>query len=119
MENDDHYQKFISAGTANKYNYRKHVNYKLPQPLAAWTGLTGCFLLIIVSSSVWWDNRSHVSKAWSVSVFFLVSLLIYHMILRVMSVRIANSKLGGDHASLLACTQGLERDLEDWVDQYK
>jgi hypothetical protein len=72
LGDDDHYQKFISAGSANRH-YRKHVNYIIPQPFAAWTGVAGCLLLIIVSSSVWWDNKSPVSTAWSVSVFFLVS----------------------------------------------
>lgn len=72
---DDHYQKFISAGTANRH-YRKHVNYIIPQPFAAWTGVAGCLLLIILSSSVWWGNKSPVSTAWSVSVFFLEGIMI-------------------------------------------
>ncbi|KUI73380.1 putative amino-acid permease meu22 [Cytospora mali] len=74
-ENDDHYHKFVSNDSIT--TYRKHVNYFLPQPLAAWTGLTGCFLLFIVSSSVWWDNNSMVSRAWSVSVFFLEGIIIF------------------------------------------
>ncbi|KUI59867.1 Arginine permease [Cytospora mali] len=74
-ENDDHYHKFVSNDSVT--TYRKHVNYFLPQPLAAWTGLTGCFLLFIVSSSVWWDNNSVVSRAWSVSVFFLEGIIIF------------------------------------------
>lgn len=82
VEDDDHYRKFISAGTADRY--RKHVNYILPQPLAAYTGVAGCLLLIIVSSSVWWDNMSTVSSAWSVSVFFLVSFRFFdHRVLHL------------------------------------
>lgn len=68
-----HYQEYISKG-------RIVTKGVLPQPLAAWVGLVGCFLLIIVSSSVWWDlvpqkkDMGGISDAWSVSVYFLVSL---------------------------------------------
>lgn len=68
-----HYQEYISKG-------RIVTKGVLPQPLAAWIGLVGCFLLIIVSSSVWWNlipqkrDMGGISDAWSVSVYFLVSL---------------------------------------------
>lgn len=67
-----HYQEYISKG-------RIVTKGILPQPLAAWIGLLGCFLLIVVSSSVWWNVRDEangkggISTAWSVSVYFLVS----------------------------------------------
>lgn len=67
-----HYQDYISKG-------RIVTKGILPQPLAAWVGLAGCFLLIVVSSSVWWNllpqnkGMGGISDAWSVSVYFLVS----------------------------------------------
>lgn len=68
-----HYQEYVSKG-------RIVTKGILPQPLAAWIGLVGCLLLIIISSSVWWNVRpadgdvGGVSTAWTVSVYFLVSL---------------------------------------------
>lgn len=67
-----HYQTYISKG-------RIITKGILPQPLAAWIGLVGCLLLIIVSSSVWWDvkgqhqEKGGISTAWQTSVYFLVS----------------------------------------------
>lgn len=71
-DNRHHYQEYISKG-------RIVTKGVLPQPLAAWIGLVGCFLLILVSSSVWWNlvpannDVGGISVAWSVSVYFLVS----------------------------------------------
>ncbi|KAG8158674.1 hypothetical protein KVR01_011796 [Diaporthe batatas] len=70
-----HYRDYVSKG-------RIVTKGILPQPLAAWIGLLGCFLLIIMSSSVWWNvlpsNRDvgGISKAWSVSVYFLEGILL-------------------------------------------
>ncbi|KAK2599542.1 hypothetical protein N8I77_011290 [Diaporthe amygdali] len=78
-----HYQDYISKG-------RIVTKGILPQPLAAWTGLVGCFLLVIASSSVWWNIRPQngdiggISDAWSVSVYFLEGfLLVLWAILKV------------------------------------
>lgn len=71
-----HYQEYISKG-------RIVTKGILPQPLAAWIGLVGSLLLIVVSSSVWWNVRQRhhdkggVSTAWSVSVYFLVSFTLF------------------------------------------
>lgn len=68
-----HYRDYVSKG-------RIVTKGILPQPLAAWIGLLGCVLLIIMSSSVWWNVRRQegdmggISKAWSASVYFLVCL---------------------------------------------
>ncbi|KAG6360993.1 hypothetical protein INS49_009212 [Diaporthe citri] len=55
-----HYQEYISKG-------RIVTKGILPQPLAAWIGLVGSLLLIVVSSSVWWDVRAETNDKGGIS----------------------------------------------------
>lgn len=66
----NNYSKYISKGPETTYS--THIKSLLGQPWAAYIGLAGCVLLIVIPSSIWWEDVSEISTIWSVSVYFTV-----------------------------------------------